>query len=120
MPQLLYPRGKSAQYPLDRLGGPQSRSGWRREEKIFDPTGTRNSDLSAIQPVARHYTNYAIPAPWTRNISYIYSWLKIIQSLHSHVSLYVHFICILCYEPVNEFILLIILFLFEKFLYHVF
>jgi hypothetical protein len=27
MPRPLYDRGKSPQYPLDRLGGPQSRSG---------------------------------------------------------------------------------------------
>jgi hypothetical protein len=37
-PQLLYPRGKSPQYPLDkRLGGPQSRSRFCRMEKIFFP-----------------------------------------------------------------------------------
>jgi hypothetical protein len=31
--QSLYPRGKSPQYPLDRkLGGPQNRSGRRRED----------------------------------------------------------------------------------------
>jgi hypothetical protein len=35
-PRPLYPR-----YPLDGLGGPQSRSGRRGEEKILDPTGTR-------------------------------------------------------------------------------
>jgi hypothetical protein len=41
-PRPLYPRGKSPRYPLDRrLGGPQSRSGRRGEEKILDPTGTR-------------------------------------------------------------------------------
>jgi hypothetical protein len=40
----LYPWGKNPQYQLDRrLGGPQSRSGRRGEEKILDPTGTRTS-----------------------------------------------------------------------------
>jgi hypothetical protein len=37
MPRPLYPQGKSPQYPLDRrLGGPQSPSGQRGEEKILD------------------------------------------------------------------------------------
>jgi hypothetical protein len=59
----LYPQGKSRRYPLDRrLGGPQSRSGRRGEEKILDPTGTRNSDPLVVQPVASHYTDRAIPA----------------------------------------------------------
>jgi hypothetical protein len=36
------PWGMSARYPENRrLGGPQSRSGQREEEKILDPTGTR-------------------------------------------------------------------------------
>jgi hypothetical protein len=40
-PLPLYPQGKSPQYLLDRrLGGPQSRSGWRGEEKILDHSGT--------------------------------------------------------------------------------
>jgi hypothetical protein len=41
-PRPVYPRGKSAWYPLyRRLGGPQSRSGRRGEEKFFDATGTQ-------------------------------------------------------------------------------
>jgi hypothetical protein len=41
-PRPLYPRGKIPRYPLDRrLGGPQNRSGRRREEKILDPTGIK-------------------------------------------------------------------------------
>jgi hypothetical protein len=41
-PRPLNPRGKSSRYPLDRkLGGPQSQSGRRGEEKILDPTGSR-------------------------------------------------------------------------------
>jgi hypothetical protein len=52
-PQPLYPRGKRPRSPLDRrFGGPQSRSGWYRVEKILDRTGTRT-----------RYTEYAIPAP---------------------------------------------------------
>jgi hypothetical protein len=35
-PRLLYPRGKSPRYPLDRrLGGPQNRSGNYRQKKNF-------------------------------------------------------------------------------------
>jgi hypothetical protein len=41
-PRPLYPEGKSHLYPsYRRLGGPQSRSGRRREEKILSPTGIR-------------------------------------------------------------------------------
>jgi hypothetical protein len=36
--------------PLDRrLGGPQSRSGRRWEEKILDPTGTRTPPYLAVE-----------------------------------------------------------------------
>jgi hypothetical protein len=59
----LYPRGKRPRYPLDRrLGGPQSQSGPRGEEKILDSTGTRTPTPSVVQPVASRYTNYAISA----------------------------------------------------------
>jgi hypothetical protein len=34
-PLLYYPQGKSQQYPLDRLGGPQDLSGCCGEEKIL-------------------------------------------------------------------------------------
>jgi hypothetical protein len=45
-PQPLYPRGKIPRYPLvTRLGGPQNWSGRREEEKILDPTRTRNPTL---------------------------------------------------------------------------
>jgi hypothetical protein len=41
-PLLLYPRGKSLRYPLDRrLGGPQSRSGRHGEVIILASNGTR-------------------------------------------------------------------------------
>jgi hypothetical protein len=61
MPRPLYPWGKSPLYPLDRrLGGPQSWSGCYGEEKNLAPA--RNRTL-AVQPVARCYINWAIPAP---------------------------------------------------------
>jgi hypothetical protein len=61
-PHLLYPRGKSPHYPLDRrLGGPQNRSG-RYGEKSFLYWDS-NFDLSAIQPVASRYTDCATLAP---------------------------------------------------------
>jgi hypothetical protein len=60
-PQPVYSRGKSLWYPLDRkLGGPQNRSGRRREEKNLAPTGTRTPTPSAVQSVAQCYTDYAI------------------------------------------------------------
>jgi hypothetical protein len=50
-PRPLYTRGKSPRYPLDRrLGEPQNRSGRRREEKIFDPTGTRTPTPRSSSP----------------------------------------------------------------------
>jgi hypothetical protein len=57
-PLPLYPRRKSPRYPFDRrLGGPQSQSGWRGEEKILDPSGTRTP---TPRPASR-YTDWAIP-----------------------------------------------------------
>jgi hypothetical protein len=62
-PLPLCPLGKGLRYPLDRrLGGPQSRSGRRGEEKILEPTGTQTPTSSVIQPVASRYTDYDIPA----------------------------------------------------------
>jgi hypothetical protein len=56
-PCLFTPRGKSSRYPLSRkLGGPQSRSRRRGEEKILHS----NSDPSVVQPVASRYTDYAV------------------------------------------------------------
>jgi hypothetical protein len=62
--QAALPTGKRSKYPFDtRLGGPQIRSERQEGVKILDPTGTRNSDPSVVQPVASRYTDCAIPAP---------------------------------------------------------
>jgi hypothetical protein len=50
--------GKDLLAHIDRrLDEPQSRSGRRGEVKIFDTTGTRNSDPSAVQPISSRYTD---------------------------------------------------------------
>jgi hypothetical protein len=60
-PAALLPWGKDPQYPLYRkLGGPQSWSGHRLEEKSFASAGDRTP---VVQPVVRHYTAWANPAP---------------------------------------------------------
>jgi hypothetical protein len=67
-PQPLYPRGKCPRYLLDRrLGGPQSRSGQRGNEKIWLYRDS-NSDPSLVQPVASGYTDCAttIIIVWTK------------------------------------------------------
>jgi hypothetical protein len=67
VPAALHPR-KVPRYPLyRRLGGPKNRSARRGEEKIFDPTGTRNSDPSVAQPAGSRYTDRAIAAPYMSN-----------------------------------------------------
>jgi hypothetical protein len=49
-PAALLP-GKKSPYILDwRLGGPQSRSGRRGEEKILDPAGTRTPTSQSSSP----------------------------------------------------------------------
>jgi hypothetical protein len=72
-PLLLYPRGKSPPYPLDRrLGGPQSRSGRRGEDKIIDPTGTRTpTPLLSIQLLV------AIPTALSRLLTATHAKRKI-------------------------------------------
>jgi hypothetical protein len=62
-PRQLYPRGNRQHSPLDtRLGGPYSRSGCWGEEKYQDIAGIR---ILAVQPVARWYSNGAIPTKST-------------------------------------------------------
>jgi hypothetical protein len=47
----LYSHGNSRRCPLDRmLSGPQSRPGRQGEEKILDPTGTRNPTHGSSSP----------------------------------------------------------------------
>jgi hypothetical protein len=49
----LIPQPHNLRYPLDRrLGDPQSRSGRRRDERIFSLAGTRTLTLPAVQSVA--------------------------------------------------------------------
>jgi hypothetical protein len=65
-PRPLSPPGKSSRYPLDRtLGGPQSRSGRWREEKIYYPTGTRTPINRSSSPQA-----VAIPTEISRPLIY--------------------------------------------------
>jgi hypothetical protein len=58
----LYPRGRILPLPLDRrLGGLQNPSGRLGEETIFLHRDA-NLDPSAVQPEARRYTDFTIPA----------------------------------------------------------
>jgi hypothetical protein len=60
-PGPLYLRGKSPRYQLDRmLGGPQSRSGKRGEEKILDSTVTRTPTKKIIFGFAGNRTHRMI------------------------------------------------------------
>jgi hypothetical protein len=76
-PGQVYPWGKSPLYPSDRrLGGPQSRSGRRGEEKILDPTGTRIPIPRSSSAVASRYTDsrfYLISIASLNMIRYIKS-----------------------------------------------
>jgi hypothetical protein len=59
----LPPEGKSPCYPLDRrLGGTQCRSGRGGEEKNSQPRRESNPRTPIVQPVAQHYTDWAITA----------------------------------------------------------
>jgi hypothetical protein len=62
-PRPLYPRGKNPRYPSDRtLGGPQNRSGRRGEKKNLVHLPRIDPDSLIIQPVACHYTDWAVSA----------------------------------------------------------
>jgi hypothetical protein len=66
-PRPLYPWGKSPYSPFGRrLGGPQSRSGRRGEEKILDPTRnqTQTPLSSSLKPVAIPTTLSRLPDQW--------------------------------------------------------
>jgi hypothetical protein len=60
----LNPQGKDPHYPLGRrLGGPQSRSGHRLQEKSFCLCRESSPDRPVNQSVVRHYTGWAMLAP---------------------------------------------------------
>jgi hypothetical protein len=62
MPRMLYPQGKSPQYPVCRmLSGRQSQSGRHGEVNMLDPTGTI-LDPPVIQAVASRYIDCGIVA----------------------------------------------------------
>jgi hypothetical protein len=63
--QPLYPRGKSPQYPLDRrLGGPQTWSGQRGEEKILPLLGLK---LRSLGRPTRSQSLYRLRYPGSNN-----------------------------------------------------
>jgi hypothetical protein len=59
-PLPVYLRGKNPQYPLDRLGGPQSQYGHGGEEKYLAISGIWTP---AVQPAVRHCTDRAVSTP---------------------------------------------------------
>jgi hypothetical protein len=63
-PLSLYLRGEivAGTHWIRRLGGPQSRSGCCWEDNSL-PCRESNPSSSALQPVARRYTHWVIPAP---------------------------------------------------------
>ena len=59
------PPGKTL-YPLyRRMGGPQGRSG-----RVWKISPTPGFDPRTVQPVASHYTDWAIPAHNNNNITF--------------------------------------------------
>jgi hypothetical protein len=54
-------RGRTRDPLYRRLGGPQSRSEQRLEEKSFRLCRGSNPDRPVVQPVVRHYTAWANP-----------------------------------------------------------
>jgi len=75
--------GKTRYLLCRRLGWPQGRSG--RVQEISPPPGF---DLRTVQPVARRYTDWAIPAPpphtYTNIYIYLFIWFYSFKSLRSH------------------------------------
>jgi hypothetical protein len=61
-PAALLPPGKGPPVPIVQ---PQSRSGLRLEEKSTAPTGDRTPIARSSNPLLRHYTDWANPAPHT-------------------------------------------------------
>jgi hypothetical protein len=64
-PAALYPRGKDPRYPFVQEAGWAPEPVWtqRIDEKSFAPARDRTPYLPVVQPVVRHYTAWANPAP---------------------------------------------------------
>jgi hypothetical protein len=63
-PAALYPPGKHPRYSLYRkLGGPRAGLDTEARGKILWPCLESNPDRPVVQPVVRHYTAWANPAP---------------------------------------------------------
>jgi hypothetical protein len=86
----------SPQCPLDRrLGGPQNRSGWRREEKTLDPTG------SQLTPRSSSLQSIAIPTLSPSDSIWKPRIFKSLTDLRSSYMSSVHcLLCWLCYGAV--------------------
>jgi hypothetical protein len=61
VPAALYPRGKDPPVPIVQDAGWAPEPAWtqRIEEKSFAPCRGSNLDRPVVQPVARHYTDWA-------------------------------------------------------------
>jgi hypothetical protein len=64
-PAALLPPGKGPPVPIVQDAGWASEPVWtqRLEEKSFAPRRGSNPDCPVVQPVVRHYTAWATPAP---------------------------------------------------------
>jgi hypothetical protein len=81
------PPGKSPWYPRDRrLGGPHCHSGRGGIEKIPNPYRESNPRTPIVQPVAQHYTDWAITAPVT-DINNSYFMSRIVVTLRLKIRL---------------------------------
>jgi hypothetical protein len=80
----LYPWGESPLHPLDRrLGGPQSWSGQRLEEKFSASVRDRTP---IVQSVVSHYTDWATPAPFLSTIFLDFSLQMLVETEGSTTS----------------------------------